>query len=34
MYAAIAAVIVVSVLFIELLGFVEQRFLRPEKRGS
>jgi ABC-type nitrate/sulfonate/bicarbonate transport system permease component len=34
MYAAIAAVIIVSVLFIELLGFVEQRFLRPEKRGS
>ncbi len=34
MYAAIAAVIVVSVLFVELLGWVEQRFLRPEKRGS
>lgn len=34
MYAAIAAVIVVSVLFIEFLGWIEQRFLRPEKRGS
>ena len=34
MYAAIAAIIVASVLFIELLGWVEQRFLRPEKRGS
>jgi NitT/TauT family transport system permease protein len=34
MYAAIAAVIVVSVLFIEFLGWVEQRFLRPEKRAS
>ena len=34
MYAAIAAVIVISVLFIEFLGWVEQRFLRPEKRGS
>jgi ABC-type nitrate/sulfonate/bicarbonate transport system permease component len=34
MYAAIAAVIAVSVLFIEFLGWVEQRFLRPEKRGS
>jgi ABC-type nitrate/sulfonate/bicarbonate transport system permease component len=34
MYAAIAAVIAVSVLFIELLGWIEQRFLRPERRGS
>jgi ABC-type nitrate/sulfonate/bicarbonate transport system permease component len=34
MYAAIAAVILVSVLFIELLGWSEQRFLRPEKRAS
>ena len=34
MYAAIVAVIVVSVLFIEFLGWVEQRFLRPEKRAS
>jgi NitT/TauT family transport system permease protein len=34
MYAAIAAVIAVSVLFIEFLGWIEQRFLRPEKRGS
>ena len=34
MYAAIAAVIVVSVLFIEFLGWIEQHFLRPEKRGS
>lgn len=34
MYAAIAVVIVVSVLFIEFLGWIEQRFLRPEKRGS
>jgi NitT/TauT family transport system permease protein len=34
MYAAIASIIVVSVAFIELLGWIEQRFLRPEKRGS
>jgi NitT/TauT family transport system permease protein len=34
MYAAIAAVILVSVLFIEFLGWSEQRFLRPEKRAS
>jgi ABC-type nitrate/sulfonate/bicarbonate transport system permease component len=34
MYAAIAAVIVVSVLFIELLGTVEHRFLRPDMRSS
>jgi NitT/TauT family transport system permease protein len=34
MYAAIAAVIAVSVLFIEFLGWIEQRFLRPEKRSS
>lgn len=32
MYAAIASVIVVSVLFIEGLGWFEARFLRPEKR--
>ncbi len=34
MYAAIAAVIVISVLFIEFLGWIEQRFLRPEKRRA
>ncbi|GGH19500.1 ABC transporter permease [Alsobacter metallidurans] len=34
MYAAIAGVIIVSVLFIEGLGWVEQRFLRPEKRSA
>lgn len=34
MYAAIAAVIALSVAFIEFLGYVEHRFLRPEKRGS
>ena len=34
MYAAIASIIVVSVVFIELLGWIEQRFLRPEKRSS
>ena len=34
MYAAIASVIFVSVVFIEVLGWVEQRFLRPERRGS
>jgi ABC-type nitrate/sulfonate/bicarbonate transport system permease component len=34
MYAAIAAVIAVSVLFIELLGWIEQRFFRPERRGT
>ncbi|MEJ1160112.1 ABC transporter permease [Prosthecomicrobium sp. N25] len=34
MYAAIAAVIAVSVAFIEFLGFVERRFLRPESRRS
>jgi ABC-type nitrate/sulfonate/bicarbonate transport system permease component len=34
MYAAIAAVILVSVLFIELLGWVEHSFLRPERRGA
>lgn len=34
MYAAIAAVIVVSVLFIELLGWVEHRFVRPEQEGA
>jgi NitT/TauT family transport system permease protein len=34
MYAAIAAVILVSVLFIELLGWVEQRFFRPERRRA
>ena len=33
MYAAIAAVIAVSVLFIEFLGWIEQRFFRPERRG-
>jgi ABC-type nitrate/sulfonate/bicarbonate transport system permease component len=34
MYAAIAAVIAVSVLFIEFLAWIEHRFLRPEKRGA
>lgn len=34
MYAAIAAIIMVSVGFIEFLGWVEQRFLRPETRRS
>lgn len=34
MYAAIVSVILVSVVFIEVLGWVERRFLRPEKRGS
>jgi len=34
MYAAIAAIIMVSVGFIEILGFVEQRFLRPETRRT
>lgn len=34
MYAAIASIIAVSVGFIEFLGYVEQRFLRPETRRS
>lgn len=34
MYAAIAAVIAASVLFIELLEAIEQRFFRPERRGA
>jgi ABC-type nitrate/sulfonate/bicarbonate transport system permease component len=34
MYAAIVAVIAVSVLFIELLGWVERRFVRPEQEGA
>jgi ABC-type nitrate/sulfonate/bicarbonate transport system permease component len=34
MYAAIAAIIMVSVGFIEFLGWVEQRFLRPETRRT
>jgi hypothetical protein len=34
MYAAIVAVIVVSCSSSNFLGWVEQRFLRPEKRAS
>jgi NitT/TauT family transport system permease protein len=34
MYGAIAAVIVVSLVFIEVLEWVELRFFRPEKRGQ
>jgi NitT/TauT family transport system permease protein len=34
MYGAIAAVIAVSVVFIEALEWVELRFFRPERRGQ